>query len=236
VERDAVCVAFHRQKLCSFPPPSYGGVAVLEILAILKGHGSPSRSFLDVTFVHQFVEAGRLAEADRLAFVGDPDTGTLAARRLLDPGFVRTRASRIRDDAALADPVQSGAPLGFSQPECTQTQQVPAPSTSQVSIADAFGNALAMTTTINVNFGSWLTVDGFFLNNAMTNFALPADGHCPTNAPAGARRPVTAMTPIIGTDANDRVVLIGGSAGAGKSSTTSHRLSCGFWPDRVRRK
>jgi gamma-glutamyltranspeptidase/glutathione hydrolase len=73
-----------------------------------------------------------------------------------------------------------------------------------------------MTTTINVNFGSWLMVDGFFLNNAMTNFALPADGGCVVNAPAGARRPVTAMAPIIGTDANARVVLIGGSAGAGE--------------------
>jgi gamma-glutamyltranspeptidase/glutathione hydrolase len=73
-----------------------------------------------------------------------------------------------------------------------------------------------MTTTINVNFGSWLTVDGFFLNNAMTNFALPADGRCPANAPAGARRPVTAMAPIIGMDTNDRVMLIGGSAGAGE--------------------
>ncbi len=215
-EREAVCIAFHNQKLCSFPPPSYGGVAVLEILSILKDHASPSRSFLDVTFVHQFVEAGRLAEADRLAFVGDPDAGTLAARRLLDPGFIRTRAARSHDDTALTDPVQSGAPPGVFQPECTQTQQPPEPSTSQVSIADGNGNALAMTTTINVNFGSWLTVDGYFLNNAMTNFALLADGHCSANAPGGSRRPVTAMAPIIGTDASDRVMLIGGSAGAGE--------------------
>lgn len=73
-----------------------------------------------------------------------------------------------------------------------------------------------MTTTINVNFGSWLTVDGFFLNDAMTNFALATDGGCSTNAPAGSKRPETAMAPVIATDADGKVILIGGSAGAGE--------------------
>ena len=216
LEREAICMTTHQQKLCSFPPPSFGGVAVLEILGILEHRGSSPPSFLDLTFVHQFVEAGRLAEADRLSLVGDPDSGAPAAGQLIDPGFVGTRASLIRDDAALADPVPGATPPGISQPVCVQAQHAPAPSTSQVSIVDAAGNALAMTTTINVNFGSWLTVDGFFLNNAMMNFALPADGGCPANAPAGAKRPETAMAPIIGTDANRHAVLIGGSAGAGE--------------------
>ena len=216
VERDAVCIEIYRRKLCSVPPPSYGGIAVLEILEMLEDRVLPRPSFLDIAFVHQFVEAGRLAEADRISFVGDPDTGASTARKLLDPGFVRSRASLIRDDASLADPVRGGTPPGASPPVCTQAERAPAPSTSQVSIVDAAGNAFAMTTTINVNFGSWLTVDGFVLNNAMTNFALPADGGCSANAPAGAKRPVTSMAPIIGVDGNARVVLIGGSAGGGE--------------------
>ena len=215
VEREALCLSIHRQKLCSFPPPSYGGVAILEILEIVESRLTASPSFLDPVFVHRFVEAGRLAEADRMSFVGDPDTGAPAVGMLLDPRFVRTRASLVRDDIALRDPVPSGVPQGIPRPACTQVQRAPAPSTSQVSIIDVSGNAFAMTTTINVNFGSWLMVDGFVLNNAMTNFALPAEGGCRANAPVGGKRPETAMAPIIATDRNGTVVLIGGSAGAG---------------------
>ena len=73
-----------------------------------------------------------------------------------------------------------------------------------------------MTTTINVNFGAWLTVGGFFLNDAMTNFAMPSAGGCAANAPAGSKRPETSMAPVIATGANGSAVLIGGSAGAGE--------------------
>jgi gamma-glutamyltranspeptidase/glutathione hydrolase len=73
-----------------------------------------------------------------------------------------------------------------------------------------------MTTTINVNFGAWIVVDGFFLNDAMTNFAFPADGGCPANAPGGAKRAETAMAPVIALDKTGGAILIGGSAGAGE--------------------
>jgi gamma-glutamyltranspeptidase/glutathione hydrolase len=216
VERQPVCLTLAQHEVCSFPPPSYGGVAVLEILGILENRQMRQATFLDLGFIHRFIEAGRLAEADRMALVGDPDVTPVAVRGLLDPTYLKARAARIGNRSALADPVPGGAPPGLSQPACAQVEQAPEPSTSQLSVVDAAGNALAMTTTINVNFGAWVTVGGFFLNDAMTNFARPSAADCPANAPAGGKRPVTAMAPVIGISPNASVVLVGGSAGAGE--------------------
>jgi gamma-glutamyltranspeptidase / glutathione hydrolase len=210
VEREVLCLALDQREICSFPPPSYGGVTVLELLGILKQRRTASSSFADLDFVHEFIEAGRLAEADRTAIVGDPDLSAVAVRGFLNAEYLKARASLIRPDAALADPVSAGTPSGTSRPPCTQPDQAPGPSTSEISIVDAFGNALAMTTTINVDFGAWITTEGFILNDAMTNFARPVDGSCLANAPGGGKRAQTAMAPVIATDASGTVVLVGG--------------------------
>ena len=73
-----------------------------------------------------------------------------------------------------------------------------------------------MTTTINVNFGAWIDVGGFILNDALTNFSLPGDAACSWNAPDRGKRPQTAMAPVIGMNASNRVVIVGGSAGGGE--------------------
>ena len=136
--------------------------------------------------MHAFAEAGRLAEADRLALVGDPGTGPARVDGLLDPAYLRARAGLIRDDAALPDPVPAGAPPGVRRPACAAAERAPAPSTSAFAVVDAAGDALAATTTVNVNFGAWVTVGGFVLNDALTNFARPADGGCPAQTPRPA--------------------------------------------------
>src|SRR5580704_4399009 len=73
-----------------------------------------------------------------------------------------------------------------------------------------------MTTTINVNFGAWIDVGGFILNDALTNFSLPGDAACSWNVPDRGKRPQTAMAPVIGMTANDHVMIVGGSAGGGE--------------------
>jgi gamma-glutamyltranspeptidase/glutathione hydrolase len=210
-ERQPLCMPFRRHTVCAFPPPSYGGVAVLEILGILAGREQPPHAFLDFGFVHRFIEAGRLAEADRMAVAGDPDASPVHVQALLSPAHLQARAALIKDGSVIADP-EAGAP----HPGCARREHAPEPSTSQITIVDAEGDALAMTTTINVNFGAWLTVGGFFLNDAMTNFSEASGGDCAANAPAGGKRPETAMAPVIATDAHGSVVLVGGSAGAGE--------------------
>jgi gamma-glutamyltranspeptidase/glutathione hydrolase len=207
VEREPLCLALRRATLCSFPPPSYGGVAVLETVGILERTRALAPSFLDLRFVHRFIEAGRIAEADRMNVVGDPDRGTVSVQKLLTPAHLMAGATRIMDHKVMTDPRGE---------DCATNDQPPEPSTSQVSVVDRWGEALSMTTTINVNFGSWLTVGGFFLNDAMTNFSPASSGHCSANAPAGGKRPDTAMAPVIALDTRGAVVLLGGSAGAGE--------------------
>jgi gamma-glutamyltranspeptidase/glutathione hydrolase len=207
VERAPLCLMLRRATLCSFPPPSYGGTAVLETLGILERTPGPAPSFLDVRFVHRFIEAGRMAEADRMDVVGDPDASSVSVGALLMPAHLLARAARINDNSVMANPHRAA---------CGASDRPPEPSTSQVSVVDLWGDALAMTTTINVNFGSWLSVGGFFLNDAMTNFSSAALEHCSANDPAGGKRPETAMAPVIALDAGGSVVLIGGSAGAGE--------------------
>ncbi|WZB68665.1 gamma-glutamyltransferase [Achromobacter xylosoxidans] len=98
------------------------------------------------------------------------------------------------------------APAGADAPGTTET--------SQVAIVDARGNALSMTTTINLNFGSWLMPHGFFLNNALTNFSS-AHGKGAPNAMAPNKRPVTSMAPTMVFDSDGRLALVTGSAGGG---------------------
>jgi gamma-glutamyltranspeptidase / glutathione hydrolase len=207
MQRAPLCLAIRHDTLCSFPPPSYGGVAVLETIGILKRTPALAPSFLDPRFVHRFVEAGRMAEADRMNVVGDPDADSVSVRALLAPTHLLARATRINNSLAMAD--QPGS-------RCNADNRPPEPSTSQISVVDRWGDALAMTTTINVNFGSWRTVSGFFLNDAMTNFSPTSPGNCSANAPAGGKRPETAMAPVIALHADGTVLLVGGSAGAGE--------------------
>jgi gamma-glutamyltranspeptidase/glutathione hydrolase len=211
IERQPLCLKLHQHVLCSFPPPSYGGVTVLEMLGILATRQQPKDAFLNSEFVHRLIEAGRLAEADRMAVVGDVDNGAEQARELLSPAHLQARAVLIMDQSVIND-----AQISTPHPGCARSERAPEPSTSQIAIVDATGDALAMTTTININFGAWLTVGGFFLNDAMTNFAEVSAIPCSANAPAGDKRPETAMAPVIATNARGSLVLTGGSAGAGE--------------------
>jgi gamma-glutamyltranspeptidase/glutathione hydrolase len=206
-ERVPLCLNYHQIHLCTFPPPSYGGIAVLEILGLLNQLEAWPPDFLNVGFVHTFIEAGRIAEADRSDVVGDPDLGTASVAPLLDREYLEKRAALVDSTQSLRDPV--GAGNGSLRPTCLSAASPP-PSTSQIAIVDRWGAALSMTTTINVNFGSWLTARGFFLNNAMTNFT------CANNQPAGNKRSETSMAPVIATDRASRTILVGGSAGGGE--------------------
>ena len=216
LEREPLCLPLRQHVLCSFPPPSYGGIVVLEMLGILEKSQPPLQSFLDLHFVHRFIEAGRMAEVDRMNLVGDPDIGSIPVRELLSPARLRARAALLRDTSAIADPRDAVVHKDGFHSNCEAGEREPEPSTSQISVVDAWGAALTMTSTINVNFGSWLTVGGFFLNDAMTNFSQPSDDGCSANAPAGGKRAETAMAPVIARDATASVVLVGGSAGAGE--------------------
>ena len=205
VERTPLCTHYLSLRVCAFPPPSYGGMVVLEMLKLLTQIHAGSPDFLDANFVHVFLETGKLAEADRANVVGDPDIETVSVTPFLHQEYLQRRANLVNTTRSMKEPVGSGG--DGTEPTCLSTATPLPPSTSQVVIMDHWGAALSMTTTINVNFGSWLTARGFFLNNAMTNFS------CANNRPAPHKRPETSMVPVLATNTAGQTSLLGGSAG-----------------------
>ena len=214
VERAPVCGPFLAHRLCTMGPPSYGGIYLLQVLQILQSRATPY-DFDDPRFVHLFLEAGKLARADRALYVGDPDFGAVPVQGLVSPAYLGARAASI--DADHADPQpKAGKPpaaIASNAPE----QEFAMGGTSQLTIADRSGNIVAMTTTINLGFGAGLMVDGFLLNDAMVNFsAAPRPGESVANAIAPGKRAFTSMAPTMVFDADGNVVAAGGSAGGGR--------------------
>jgi gamma-glutamyltranspeptidase / glutathione hydrolase len=214
--RAVLCSNFAKYKVCGFPPPSSGGIAVAQMLAYIEATGAPalvdSSGALQPNAVHYFAESGRLAFADRNQYIADPDFVDWP-RGLLDRNYLKSRAGLIKPDQSLGKATYGtpadvktafGAELDFSRP-----------STSHISIVDAAGNAVAMTTTIEDGFGSRLMVGGFLLNNQLTDFSFAAadQGAMVANRVQASKRPRSSMAPVIAFDAQNRLALVTGSPG-----------------------
>ena len=217
VQRAPLCRVVLQQRLCTTGPASFGGVVVLQVLQMLEiAEPEASRwSLDDPAFVHRYVEAGRMAQADRQQWIGDPAFHDNPVDALLDRDYLARRVAAI-DPARAMPPPTSGlaarkvSGLVPSREEATTT-------TSQLVVVDARGHVLSMTTTLNLNFGSRVMAAGFALNNAMTNFApAPPAGRQHANQMAPGKRPLTSMMPTIVFDARGEPVIAGGSAGGGQ--------------------
>ena len=194
VVREPVCAPYRRYRVCSMGPPSAGGIAVLQILGLLERKGfdrTPARS---AAALHLFAEAGRLAYADRARYGADPDFVPVPVKALLSPGYLEKRAALIGERA-----------LRIAPPGDTE-----ASGTSHFSIADAEGNVVSMTTTIEASFGSRVMARGFHLNNELTDFDFVPGG---ANQVAPGKRPRSSMAPVIVFDADGRVRMALGSPG-----------------------
>ncbi len=212
--REPLCAPFKRYRVCAMAPSSFGGVVVLQMLQMLE-QAATSYDFDDADFVHRYAEAGRLAQADRLRYVGDPNHVSVPTASLLAPAYLNQRAALI--DAKRAMPDARAGAVGNATSGWLSDRAEHAATTSQIAIVDARGNALSITTTINLNFGSRLMAGGYVLNNAMTNFSdPPPPGQQQANQMAAAKRPVSSMAPTIVFDAHGVPVVVGGSAGGGQ--------------------
>ena len=208
--------------VCGFPPPSSGAIAVGQILGIL-GHtpaatmplgadGLPTADWL-----HFYTEASRLAFADRALYVADPDFVQPPGgswMTLLNNRYLQERARLIGQHSMKV--AQAGNPAAFKVSHAPMPDQ-PEYGTSHISIVDATGNALAMTTTIEAQFGSRQMVKGFLLNNELTDFSMApkaADGQPIANRVEPGKRPRSSMAPTLVFDkATGQVVMSAGSPG-----------------------
>lgn len=192
LEREPVCGPYRARRICSMGPPSSGGVAVLQILALLERTRFARAPPQSADALHFFAEAGKLAYADRARYLGDPAFVAVPVKQLLNPAYLDKRARLIGERAMpLAPPgdAESG--------------------TSHFSIVDARGDIVSMTTTIEAAFGSRIMVRGFLLNNQLTDFDFMPGG---ANAVAPGKRPRSSMAPTI-VFQNDQPTLAVGSPG-----------------------
>ncbi len=210
-ERAPVCARYRARRICGMGPPSSGAVTLLELLGLLERAGFEREKPGSERAVHLFSEAGRLAYADRLRYIADPAFVPQPVAGLLAPGYLAARAGLIGERAMEAP--SAGVPLGavvFADAPDTE-----ASGTSHVSIVDAEGSAVSMTTTIENQFGSRIMVRGFLLNNEMTDFAFSPtfEGRPAANRVAPGKRPRSSMAPTFVFDPGGRLQLVVGSPG-----------------------
>jgi len=206
---DALCAEVMAHRVCVPPPPS-SGVALLQMLAILEQTDIAERGPEDPVAWLQFAEASRLMYADRDQFVADPAFVEIPIEGLLDPTYVAERAALIGERAG--DVPQPGSPPGF---EFGWKDGYRATGTTHFVIVDAAGNVVSMTSSVESLFGSGRAVDGFFLNNQLTDFTFrpEIDGLPVANAVAPGKRPRSSMAPTLVFDGDDRLVAALGSPG-----------------------
>lgn len=195
IKREPICRAWRVYIMCVPPPPS-SGVALIQLMKMLEATPIARLGPGDPLAWHLFAEASRLMYADRDRYVADPAFVAVPVEGLLDPDYIGRRAKLIGPSAG--PPPEAGAPARSVASGIDGTLE---PSgTSHFIVRDAWGNVVSITTTVESLFGSGRMVDGFFLNNQLTDFSFAAvdqQGRAVANAVASGKRPRSSMVPTI---------------------------------------
>lgn len=213
VERKPLEGDYKGHHIITAPPPSSGGIGILQMLGMLEHSGYEKAGFGAASAIHYVAEAMRRYYADRSEYLGDPDYFRVPVKALLDPEYIRRRAASIDPlHATSSDGIGPGKP---PLPESTET--------THFNIVDAQGNAVALTYTLNGGYGNGVTVAGlgFLLNNEMDDFAAkPGSANMfgliqgESNAISPHKRPLSSMTPTIVTRDGKLEMVLGAPGGA----------------------
>lgn len=240
VDREPLCTPWQQWEVCGFPPPSSGHLTVMQILGMLDqqplleaplNNGASSSGWL-----HQFLEASRLAFADRGRYIADPDFVDAPGgdwSSMLAPSYLQQRSALI-GEMSMGDSAEPGNPGEMAITWASQPDQ-PEYGTSHISIIDEDGNAVAMTTTIEQAFGSRILSDGgtglaggFFLNNELTDFSFEpeVDGEPVANRVEPGKRPRSSMSPtlVFDQESGELVASLGSPGGAAIIHYTARTL------------
>ncbi len=240
-EREPVHGTYRGMDIYSAPPPSSGGVALLEILNILEGYDLKKYGAGSAEATHLAIEAFRRAFYDRAEFMGDPDFARVPVAQLIDKKYgAAWRESVNPDKASASNGLQR--PAIFNELErYASAHPQPAPAaegsnTTHYSVVDAEGNAVAVTTTLNESFGSAVTAEGlgFLLNDEMDDFTSKPGApnlygllQGEANAIGPGKRPLSAMTPTM-VVSNGKLLLVLGSPGGPRIITTVANVLLGI--------
>ncbi len=213
VEREPVWGTYRGHQIVSMPPPSSGGVHIIQIANILEGFPLREQGFNSATTIHEMAEAEKLAYADRSLYLGDPDFVKIPIHGLTSKAY----ADYLRKGIA-TDHVRPANEIAPGQPERYESDQ-----TTHFSIVDDKGNAVSNTYTLNIPYGSGLVAEGtgVLLNDELDDFSAKAGAPNrfgllggDANAPAPAKRPLSSMSPTMVFKDGTLELVTGGAGGS----------------------
>lgn len=218
VERQPIIGDYRGYKVVTMPPPSSGGVHLIEILNMLEHYPIKEDGVNSAKNIHHMAESMKLAYADRSEYLGDPDFVKIPVTGLTSKAYANERVKTIDDNKArLSSTIKPGKPQPYESDQ-----------TTHFSVMDKAGNAAAVTYTLNLNFGSGIVVEGtgILLNNEMDDFSVkPGVPNAfglvggTANAIEAKKRPLSSMTPTI-VMKNNKPWLVTGSPGGARIITT----------------
>ena len=213
-ERPALCTKFRNYEVCGMGPPSSGAIGVGQILGMINKF--PKGKIRDPQTLRLIGDATRLAFADRGRYVADGDFVSVPTKELVEEQYLSKRASLLNRRNAIPV-VTAGEPIASLTHRWAPDLSIEKPSTTHVSIIDAYGNALSLTSSIENAFGSRLMTNGFLLNNQLTDFSFrsSANGTPIANRVEGGKRPRSSMAPTIVLE-DGKIVLVIGSPGGSR--------------------
>lgn len=227
-ERPSVCGEYRGYRLCGMGPPSSGGIAVLQILEMLERFDLKALGRDNPVTWHLFLEAQRLAYADRELYAADSDFVAVPVAGLIDPAYLATRSALIDPAKTLANP-QPGTPQG-ARTALADGDEPEEQGTSHFAATDASGTMVSYTSTIESAFGSGLMTGGFYLNNELTDFSRSPEvnGKLVANRVEGGKRPRSSMAPMVVWDPAGKPFLAVGAAGGGTIPVSTTRAIIGM--------
>ncbi len=221
-EREPICTVYRVYKICGMPPPSSGGIAIAQILGMLSQRNiaasQPVNGVPTADALHLIAEIDKRAYADRNQYVADTDFILLpgnSALPLIDVSYLTNRGASISTQSS--GKAQAGVPQSARMSYAPDASQEPS-GTSHISIVDASGNAVSMTTTIEDQFGSRQMLRGFLLNNQLTDFSFVAEdnGKPIANRAQPGKRPRSSMSPVLvfNSATNELLMSVGSPGGS----------------------
>ncbi len=214
LEREVVCSGYHQYDVCGMGPPSSGALTVGQILGIFS-HFDLAKLGSDNPTSWQIIgDASRLAFSDRGRYMADSDFVPMP-EGLLDPDYLKQRASLIKQGQALSE-VSAGEPPWSIKMAMADDESIELPSTTHIVIVDGDGNIISMTSTIENGFGSRVMSNGFLLNNELTDFSFAAhkDGYPIANRVEPGKRPRSSMAPTIVMKDGEPYMAVGSPGGS----------------------
>lgn len=213
-DREPVCATYRKHRICSMGPPSSGATTLLATLLQLERFDMKALGKDSPVAWHLIAESERLAYADRARYLADADFVQVPVSGLIDRSYLAARSALISPTGSIAN-AEAGVPPGAEALALADTSTPGERGTSHFVAVDRAGNAVSYTSTIESSFGSGLVVNGYFLNNELTDFDITGqrDGKPAANRPDGGKRPRSSMTPTLVFGPDGKLRLAVGAAG-----------------------